>query len=183
MTSGLPCCLSPPFLLSPQMSPRQEPWEVPLCIFLFLATKKKRLHTSLYSIDTQSHAYGFTNNTTHLLISTGFWDLQTKKNNTYWSTHQGSHHWYKLKKKKHITSITEIAQHNSHSRLPLSFYNTSTSNISITNHTRWVYAEQKLTTVGKTYQVAQDPLFYFSHLAVYNKKRKEILFPLYNTPH
>ena len=48
----------------------------------------------------------------------------------------------------------------------------------------WVYAEQKSTTVGKTYQVAQDPLFYFSHLAVYNKKkRKEILFPLYNTPH
>ena len=34
---------------------------------------------SLYSIDTQSHAYGFTNNTTHLLISTGSWDLQTKK--------------------------------------------------------------------------------------------------------
>ena len=50
----------------------------------------------------------------------------------------------------------------------------------------WVYAEQKSTTVGKTYQVAQDLLFYFSHLAVYNKKRekrKEILFPLYNTPH
>ena len=36
----------------------------------------------------------------------------------------------------------------------------------------WVYAEQKSTTVGKTYQVVQDPLFYFFHLAVYNKKEK-----------
>ena len=89
----------------------------------------------------------------------------------------------KKNKKKHITSITEIAQHNSCSRLPLSFYNTSTSDISITNHTTWVYVEQKSTTVRKSYQVVQDPLFYFSHLAVYNKKRKEILFPLYNTSH
>ena len=43
----------------------------------------------------------------------------------------------------------------------------------------WVYAEQKSTTVGKTYQVAQDqdPLFYFSHLAVYNKKEKRNSIP------
>ena len=41
--------------------------------------------------------------------------------------------------------------------------------------------EQKLTNVGKkTYQVAQaPPLFYFSFLAVYNKRRKERNFYSY----
>ena len=80
--------------------------------------------------------------------------------------------------------MLEIAQHNSCSRLTLSFYNTSTFNISITNHTTWLYTK-KNDNCGKTptrwIELCPSISFFFIFLS--RTKREKKFYSHYITHH
>ena len=95
--------------------------------------QKKEVHMSLHITDT--HAIHTGSQITLLTCYSPQGPGIYKQKVAHISQHTRGH---TIGTKKNITSIIVIAQHDSHSRLPLSFYNTSTSDVSITNHATWV---------------------------------------------
>ena len=96
-----------------------------------------------YDFQVQMLGVILTNNTTHLLPSIRSWDLQTKI--PHISLYTRNHTIDRKKHEHNTTAITEL--YDSHSRLPLSLYNTLTLTSQLLNTTPCGITKQNLTTV------------------------------------
>ena len=92
--------------------------------------KHKKGYMHLYALQVQMLGMKLTNNTTHLLVSIGSWDLQKQQYQALVNTPMAT----PLVSIQNITTMqlnttSIVGQHDSHSRLPLSSYNTLTFDI------------------------------------------------------
>ena len=124
--------------------------------------------------------YGIMLNTTHLLISMGFWDLQSKKQNIYHaSVHPPRTRITPLVqlKNEHNTTLI-IGQHDSCSRLPLSPYNASALTFQSPTQTTQKKTVEQLT--GEPPPSSSPCLSSSSFCHLLQEKREQDLLPLCN---